>query len=83
MKLFKCRVCEEKDRRIVDLKSQLDDLRRLVLPPNHSAGFIHPISVEADAILSGQQEPITLSPEQEKEFDELQREADAILAGNY
>jgi hypothetical protein len=58
--LFKCRVCSEKDTRILDLKEQIAYLKSQLNSPNDPE---HPpqISLEADGVLSGQQHIIDIS----------------------
>jgi hypothetical protein len=80
--MFSCRVCVEKEKRIDELKSQVEMLRSLVSPavPSRSVPLVH---VESDAILSARDEPVLLNKDQTKELDRIESEATKILTGNY
>lgn len=78
--MFECRLCLEKDNRIQDLKEQIMDLRALSFP-QMGAGHPTVVALEADAILSASDEMIPLVSQDEA--DELGRERDRILSGNY
>ena len=82
---FKCSVCAEKDKRISDMRSEIEHLRKLLRPDVDQAALTMN-SLEADGILSGQQHIIEI-PDQIKlkvkeQEDELS-EASRILAGTY
>lgn len=72
----KCKACEEKDKRIADLKSQIDFLQLLSQPQEKIENKT--VHLEANAILSGHQEQI-ISYEDEEVIAERER----ILSGNY
>jgi len=80
--MFKCKVCSEKDKRIDDLQSQIAMLRAMVTPPS-TARDIPILQVEADAVLSGKQDPIGIPESQLLAWDQRQSEAHRILAGTY
>lgn len=75
----KCKVCAEKDRRILDLKDQISVLRRQLLPVNSSNPTV--TSLEMDGVMSGQQHIIEI-PETAEEIAEA-RERDRLLSGQY
>lgn len=76
---FKCRVCEEKDKRIQDLHLQIRDLRQLSMPDTSKLSLV---AIESDAVLSGHEEQISISMTEE-EAELTQREQDRILSGTY
>lgn len=78
--MFQCRLCQEKDFRIQDLKEQILDLRSLSFPKLGAAHSTLTV-LEADAILSGSEEMIPVVNDAEAE--EIERERDRILSGNY
>lgn len=63
--------------RIADLKSQIEDLKKLAFPPSHSLA-VESILREQDAVLSGGDSHI-LTPEEEA----IISERDKLLSGNY
>lgn len=75
--MFRCRVCQEKDARIADLKTQIAYLSRLATPDNSGIPLVH---LEADAILSGSQEIIEVD---QSKVDETISERDRLLSGTY
>lgn len=82
------RLLSEKDARIADLKLHISRLEALVpaLHPQSSTFHIPTVSVESDAILSGHDEQIELTAEQEAELSEMDKatsEQARILSGNY
>jgi hypothetical protein len=82
--MFKCKVCAEKDQRIADLKAHITQLSQLVTPSNSSDEI--PIrSLEADAILSGQQHVIHVDEAEvpKDETDAVIAERDRILSATY
>lgn len=82
--MFKCKVCAEKDQRISDLKAQITHLQQLVTPTN-SPDKIPALSLESDAILSGQQHVIRIDEAEvpKDEADAVIAERDRILSANY
>lgn len=78
----RCKVCQEKDLRIVELQAQVDLLRALVAPPA-SASRIPILQAESDAILSGRDEAITPTAEQQRELERIESEANRIFSGTY
>lgn len=77
--MFECKVCNEKDKRILDLLSQVETLTRLVFPmpvKSDSLPFI-----DLDALESGDAK----SPDSYTELtqNEIEAEADRLLTGNY
>lgn len=77
-----CKVCKEKDLRIAELQAQVELLRSLVAPPA-SASRIPILQVESDAILSGRDEAIDPTPDQQRELARIESEANRILSGTY
>jgi hypothetical protein len=80
--LVACKVCEEKDRRIADLQKQITTLSALVTPPT-SASRIPLLHLEADAVLSGNQESIVIDEIEQDRLRAVNTEADRILTANY
>lgn len=81
----KCKVCEEKDKRIEDLKAEIAHFRTIQNPPPRQAVLRY--EMEADNLLTGGnsetlKSPIDLEAEA-KELARLQAEQDRILTGNY
>lgn len=70
--MWKCKVCEEKDLRIGELKHQIETLHKLVFPAN-TAKHISTIELERDRLLSGSDEAIQV----------IEDEASSILMGSY
>jgi len=79
--MFRCKVCAEKDARIKDLTSQVDLLRNLLSPAK--SRDIPLIAIEADAVMSGRQEPLEPTSAQMREWEALTLERDRILTGNF
>lgn len=81
----KCKVCEEKDKRILDLKEEIGNLRLTLNPPPRVATLRY--ELEQDNILNGANGETITSPvdieAEAKENLRLQSEQDAILTGNY
>jgi len=80
--MFKCKVCQEKNARIAELKDEIEYLRSLVFP-NNDPYKITFNEREADALLTAD------VPVREESEDELKQaanelaERDKILTGNY
>lgn len=85
----KCKICIEKDKRIHDLKVEVELLRTHVFPENDV--YTQPIATrEADAIIGGNSQKIEVPEEQTGELAKLREETlkileerDAILGGTY
>lgn len=77
------RLIQQYEARIADLKLQIEDLRRLVLPPKAAPYSIPVVDVEMDAVLSGKDEPIALTDDQANELNAIESEAAKILSGTY
>ena len=75
---FKCKVCAEKDARIQDLRSEISNLRKLVLPSGPANNFPM-VNLEANAVLNPQSEAIEVSLTDL----EVESEATRLLVGNY
>lgn len=79
----KCSVCEEKDKRILDLKDEIKSLRFTLNPPARISRY----ELEQDNLLSGANtETVNTSIDAEsleKEVLRLQHEQDSLLTGNY
>jgi hypothetical protein len=67
---------------LVNLQSQIEDLRRLVFPVN-SERFIPLPALEADAIISGHNSTVEITPEQQAQWDAEISERDKVLSGAY
>ncbi len=80
--IFKCRVCEEKDKRIADLAEQVEFLRRLALPPRPDSASLPLVELEANAILNGSSDPILVDPTSQSQ-EEIDSEAARLLSGQY
>lgn len=80
--MFECKTCIEKEKRIVELKEQIDYLRSLVFP-NNDPYKVTFAEREADAVLSAEM------PTREETKDELDKayhelkEHDKLIAGDY
>lgn len=74
--MFHCKVCAEKDHRLVDLKDEISYLRKLLQPPRAAAN--PNVHQEANALLNGVSEQI-----QPDESPEVLAERDALLSGTY
>ncbi|GAC1502123.1 MAG: hypothetical protein NVS1B10_06760 [Candidatus Saccharimonadales bacterium] len=76
-----CKVCEEKERRIADLKEQIAHYRLVLNPPPR----INRYELEEDVLLNGGgHESVSIDAEAEaKENARIQRESDLIFSGNY
>lgn len=80
--MFKCRVCEEKDKRVSDLKEQIEYLRNLLNPPTKKLEYVEPVNLQQDMILEGggQEE---IDPLNNIESPEVLAERAAMLSGTY
>jgi hypothetical protein len=78
----RCRVCAEKDKRISDLHDLCARLFAVVSPPQASHR-VPVVQIEADALLSGRDEQVDVSPDQRAEWDAIRAEANSILSGTY
>lgn len=67
--------------RILDLQSQIADLRKLTIPPKQS--LLPLVELEADAALSGRDSPIKITDAQIKELEEAGHEASRVFLGTY
>lgn len=74
--MFKCRICEEKDKRISDLLSQIEMLKSVAYP-NLNKGKLTLEEEERDRLLSGSDELIEVTE------DQLAQEASMLLMGSY
>lgn len=81
----KCLVCIEKDKRILDLKEEISNLRSILNPPPRVA--VHKFELEQDNLLSGGNTETIMTPvdieAEVKENLRLQKEQDSLLTGNY
>lgn len=83
--MFKCKVCAEKDKRIAAIEAEVLFLRSLVNPPVNNAVIPDEVQ-EANGILDVLDQPIqvqTHSAATLEEVEEILRERDNILSGNY
>lgn len=80
---FKCRVCEEKDKRIADLKAQLlqqTNLLQSVISPQYSKA----VELEANRALEGLGTPqVDLNEDQKEQISAVERQALELLTGQY
>ena len=76
----KCKVCEEKDKRIQDLKEQLQAYRDVLNPPPR----INKYELEETAVLNGGGQEIDPARvlQEELQAEVLRQEVDNILSGN-
>lgn len=83
--MFKCKVCEEKDKRILDLKEEISHIRNILNPPVRQT--LVRAELEMDNLLSGgNTETVKTSADilsEANELARLQKEQDLILTGNY
>lgn len=84
----KCRVCEEKDKRIQDLKEQIRFNQSQLVPTSPVSHY----ELENDFISSGGGEEQIVPPSQlqveankklQEELEQIQHEQDSILSGSY
>lgn len=80
--LFKCKVCQEKDKRIADLQKQINFMQRQLIPVHATAQ-----DIEMNKMLEGASLPIIelkeTTEDKAKEDLEVEREAVSIITGNY
>lgn len=83
--MFQCKICLEKDKRILDLKDEISHIRNVLNPvrPTQSLRY----ELEQDNLLSGANTETVKAPiDVESELQEnlrLQKEQDSLLTGNY
>lgn len=75
--MFKCKLCEEKDARIYDLKDQIKSLNKLVFPSQNTS-MVTPEDIELQQILSGSDLEVS-----KEDKEKLSKEVDSILMGSY
>lgn len=78
----KCKVCEEKEKRISSLESEIQFLRNLTHRPVNNA-VIPASDSELNDIFNQNQLPSTHLQDLELLTDEELREREALLTGNY
>lgn len=66
--------------RILDLQSQIEDLKKFAIPKQ---SILPLIELEADAILSNRESPMKITEEQIKELEEAGHEASRVFLGTY
>lgn len=80
--MFRCKVCAEKDQRIVELKEQIQYFKAILNPPER----INKYQLEEVAVLNGGGQQLvdeeTIKQEQANNL-KTAREADGIFMGNY
>lgn len=81
----KCKVCQEKDKRIAELRDQILHLRSLVYPVNDGLTISKPDEFETidQNLYVMDQEMVDLQQQQQEELEEVIRERDRILSGQY
>lgn len=82
--MWKCKVCAEKDKRIADLNREMEFFKRMLRPSNNAPI----VDLEANKILDGAGEEqlsfkTELTEEEIQSREDTEREATAILTGNY
>lgn len=70
------------DARVKDLKDEIYSLRQMVFPASRPS-FVPSNHLEADALLSGHQDQIRMTPEEMEREEAIQNERNAILGGTY
>ena len=78
--MFACKVCKAQQAHIESLQAEVKMLRGLISPQSSTIPLVQ---VEADAVLSGSQEPIQPSKDQIEEYERIQSEAARLLTGTY
>ena len=78
--MFQCKICLEKNKRIEDLKEQIELLKKLAFPNNNNANAIN---VEANSIMHGSNDIIDLTPEELARQQDIIQEQNALLYGTY
>lgn len=68
--------------RVSDLKTQIEDLKKLVFAPP-TASRIPLVALEADSIMSQREETIVMSPDEIARLEADESEANRLLSGNY
>lgn len=76
-----CPVCLEKDARLADSEKTISFLKSLVYSPQSSAPSLE--ALEADAVLTGHQHPVAVTPEEAERLREENAERDRVLSGTY
>ena len=79
--MFKCKICDEKDKRITDLKEEILHIRAILNPPPR----INRYEIEQDNLLNGGNSETIHPIDEESErlqSQAAQREADIIFSGN-
>ena len=80
----RCKVCEEKDKRIADLKAFIE-----TFTPHNTSSSIPVVTIEANKLLSADQEMTDLGDNEAFDADTLEQvatvesERDRLLAGTY
>lgn len=76
--MFQCKVCAEKDKRIEDLSKQVDLLSRLCFPTGKEPARAFQDSLEANKILDGSSEQITIDQDAEDSVGDASEQVDYI-----
>lgn len=74
-------ILDSKEAEVRALREEIAWLRNFVQPVNKNKSFL--LSTEANAVLDGHQEIITLDEESLQRSDDVIRERDRLLAGTY
>lgn len=88
MGLFRCKICDEKEKRIAELKDEIKFLRSLQDTGNDVFNE-SPVVREAGAILDNRGEVLLAEASNEEQQEELEKfesalsERDRIISGNY
>lgn len=78
----KCKVCEQKELRIEELKAQIEFLKDMLQPSSTGTA----VNLEANKILEGSSMPVLEIPdnaEVNKQREDIERERVRIMTGNY
>lgn len=83
--MFNCKVCEEKDKRLEDLREQISYLRNILNPPrsNSKQNYIEQEDLQQDMILSGGGKEETELESEPSDTPEVLAERAAMLSGTY
>ena len=73
---------EAHERELSLLRQHLDDMQRLVFPPQNTS-FVPPVQIEADAVLSVKETVVELTEEEMQRRENEMSERSRLLSGQY
>jgi hypothetical protein len=79
--MFSCKSCQQRDRLIAAQEAQIAFLRSLISTP--SSQEVSVTALEADAVLSGNQNVIEIDADDSVLMDEADSERSRLLSGTY